>query len=236
MREVVSNVYLMEGLRVGNVYLLVSGDELTLVDTGLLSDVDQIVAQLREAGHTLSQLQAIVLTHAHGDHTGGAAALAHRCGAQVIAHRDEVPYIEQTRSLRPASLIGRVANWLSDRLVFRTPPCKVDRMVEDGDVIEALGGLKVVRTPGHTPGSLSLYQAERRILFCGDALFNADPMTGRPGLDFPIRMVSVDNGQARESVRKLSELPIDVLCCGHGEPILSEADEKMRALLGEGSD
>lgn len=103
-------------------------------------------------------------------------------------------------------------------------------------MIETPGGLRVVHTPGHMPISMCLYQPERRILFCGDALFNADPMTGRPGLDFPIRMVSVDNARARESVRKLSELPIDVLCCGHGEPILDGADEKMRALLGEGSD
>jgi len=235
VREIASDVWLFEGLRAGNVYLLGSGEGLTLVDTGLTSDVGQIVAQLEEGGFAPGHLQAIVLTHAHGDHAGGAAELARRSGADVIAHRDEVPYIEQTRSLRPGSLIGQVMNWLSSRLVFRTSPCEVDRAVEDGDVIEGLGGLEVVHTPGHTPGSMSLYQRERRILFCGDALFNADPMTGRPGLDFPIRVVSVDNAQARASVERLAELPIDVLCCGHGEPILEGANEKIEALLRSGS-
>jgi glyoxylase-like metal-dependent hydrolase (beta-lactamase superfamily II) len=109
--------------------------------------------------------------------------------------------------------------------------CEVHWAVEEGDIVEALGGLEVVHTPGHTPGAISLHQRERRILFCGDALFNADPMSGRPGLDFPIRLISVDNAQARESVQRLAELPIDVLCCGHGEPILDGANEKIRALL-----
>lgn len=231
MREVVSNVYLMEGLSASNVYLLTAEDELTLVDAGLSSDVDQIVGQLEEGGYALGQIRTLVLTHAHGDHVGGAAELARRSGAEIVAHRDEVPYIEQTKSLRPSSLVGRVMNWLSSRILFRTDACDVDRAVGEGDVLEALGGLEVVHTPGHTPGALSLYQRERRILFCGDALFNADPMTGGPGLDFPIRLISVDNAQARESVRKLAELPIDVLCCGHGEPIVDGANEKIRALL-----
>ena len=231
MREIVSNVYLMEGLSASNVYLLTARDELTLVDAGLSSDVDRIVGQLEEGGYALAQFRAIVLTHAHGDHVGGAADLARRSGAQIVAHRDEVPYIEQTQSLRPSSLVGRVMNWLSSRVLFRMDACEVDRAVEEGDVLEALGGLEVAHTPGHTPGAMSLYQRERRILFCGDALFNADPMSGRPGLDFPIRLISVDNAQARESVRKLAELPIDVLCCGHGEPILAGANEKIRALL-----
>ena len=76
-------------------------------------------------------------------------------------------------------------------------------------------------------------QAERRILFCGDALFNANPITGRPGLRLPIRLATLDNAQARDSVRKLSTMAVEVLCCGHGEPILDGAGEKMRALLRE---
>ena len=231
MREVVSDVYLMEGLQASNVYLLTAEDRLTLVDAGLSSDVDQIVAQLEKHGYALPQLRAIILTHAHGDHVGGAAELARRSGARTVADRDEVPYIEQGKALRPSSLVGRVMNWMSSRLIFRTSACEVDRAVEDGDVIEALGGLEVVHTPGHTPGAMSLYQRERRILFCGDTLFNANPMSGRPGLDFPMRLISVDNAHARESVRRLAELPIEVLCCGHGEPISEGANEKIRALL-----
>ena len=81
LRQVVSNVYSIEGLRGANVYLLVSDKGLTLVDSGLAADVERIAAQLLEAGYALSDLHSIVLTHAHGDHTGGAVELARRSGA-----------------------------------------------------------------------------------------------------------------------------------------------------------
>lgn len=230
MREIAEDVYLMEGLRGCNVYLLVSEDGLTSVDTGMTVDVDRIIAQMRGAGYAVPDLRRIVLTHAHGDHAGGAAALVRRSGAQVVAHRDEVPYIEQTKPLPVRSLIQRLLFGLGDRLVFRLAPCEVDRAVGDGDVVEALEGLRVVHAPGHTPGSMALHQPERRVLFCGDALFNAHPMTGRPGLRLPIPLVTVDTAEAVGSARKLSRLPVDVLCCGHGEPIVDAAGERMRAL------
>jgi glyoxylase-like metal-dependent hydrolase (beta-lactamase superfamily II) len=237
MRQVVSDVYLMEGLHGGNVYALASGaslvaDEgLTLVDSSVAGDVESIVAQLEEAGYALSRLRAIVLTHAHGDHVGGAVALARRSGAQVAAHRDEVPYIERRKPMPSSSIGQRLLNWLSDRVFFRLSPCPVDRPLEDGELIEALGGLQVVHTPGHTPGSICLYHPERQIVFCGDALFNANPMTGEPGLRFPISMVTIDRGRARDSVAKLSKLDVQVLCPGHGEPIVEGAGTEIKALL-----
>lgn len=233
MRQIVSDVYVMEGLRGGNVYLLVSGEKLALVDSGVVGDVDQIVSQLKEAGFALPQLQHIVLTHAHGDHTGGAAELARLSGAQVLAHRVEAPFIERTIPMPAASLIKRVMNWLSDHIMFRLSPCKVDLLLDDGQTIDAMGGIQVIHAPGHTPGSMCLYHPERRILFCGDALFNANPISRRPGLQLPMQLISWDNAQARHSVGTLSELAIDALYCGHGEPVLDEPAEKIRALLRE---
>jgi glyoxylase-like metal-dependent hydrolase (beta-lactamase superfamily II) len=231
MRQVVSDVYLMEGLHGANVYLLLSNEGLTLVDSGMAGDADPIVTQLQEAGYPLSQLRSIVLTHAHVDHVGSAAQLARRTGAQVLAHRADVPYIEHTQSMPAASPLRRLMNWLSTRLLFRASACQVDRPLEEGDTIEALGGMQVIHTPGHTPGSICLYQPERHILFCGDALFNANPLTGSPGLRLPLPSVTLDGAQARQSVAKLSALDIDVLCCGHGEAILSGAGDQIAALL-----
>jgi glyoxylase-like metal-dependent hydrolase (beta-lactamase superfamily II) len=235
MRQIVPGVYLIEGLRVtsANVYLLASGEELTLVDSGLPGAADQIAAQLQEKGYLLSNLQAIVLTHSHGGHTGGAAQLARRSGAQTMAHQDEVPYIEQTALLPFSSLLKRLSNWLGDRLLFKRAPCKVDRALQDGDVIETLGGLRVIHTPGHTPGSIALYQPERRILFCGDAFFNKNPLTGKKGLQLSIPLFTLDMAQMRESARKLAALPVEVLCFGHGELILEGAGDRLRVLLEE---
>lgn len=231
MRQVVANVYLFEGLRGANVYLLKGSAGLTLIDAGMRGDLDRIVAQLKQAGWDPSQVDTVVLTHAHGDHAGGAAALRRCCDAQVVSHRDEAPTIEQTKPLPATSWVGRLLNWLTHRLMFRVAPCSVDCRVKDGDVIEALGGLHVVHTPGHTPGSIALHQPERQILFCGDALFNANPMTGEGELQLPIRLFTFDDEQARRSVARLADLRIVVLCCGHGEPILDGAEERIRALL-----
>jgi glyoxylase-like metal-dependent hydrolase (beta-lactamase superfamily II) len=231
MRPVVPDVFLIEGLRGANVYLLVSGDRLTLVDSGMATDAEPIAAELQGAGYPPPELDSVLLTHAHGDHTGGAVALARLSGAQVVAHRDEVPYVEGSRSVPADSPIQRALNWLSDRVMFRGSRCPVDRAVEDGDVIDVIGGIRVIHTPGHTPGSMSLYQPERGILFCGDALFNANPMSGSPGLRLPIRLFTTDNAEARRSLAKLSSLGVEVLCCGHGDPIVEGAQERMRALL-----
>jgi glyoxylase-like metal-dependent hydrolase (beta-lactamase superfamily II) len=230
MRQIAPDVYMMEGIRRANVYLLTSREGVTLVDTGIAGDADRIVAQLEEGGYTLSDLRAIVLTHCHGDHTGSAAELAQRSGAQILAHRDDVPYIEQTKSLPDGPFLRRLLNWLSDQF-FKTAPCKVNRVLLDGDTIEALGGMHVFHLPGHTPGSIVLYQPGRRILFCGDVLFNANPLSGKEGLQLPPRVFSLDVAQAEESARKLADLPVDVLCSGHGDPILERAGEKIRGAV-----
>ena len=213
MRQVVPNVYMMERLSVGNVYLVVSSKGLLLVDSGLAGEADQIVAQMQEKGYALSDLRAIVLTHAHGDHAGNTAELVVRSGAHV----KERSYVEQNKSTTST-----------------TParPYKVDRTLHDGDVIEALGGrLGVIHSPGHTPGSICLYQPERRILFCGDVLINKGSIMGKKEVKFCIPLSNVDETQEWESVRKLSMLSVEVLCFGHGEPVIEGAGEHISALL-----
>ena len=99
MKHVISNVYLLKGVRGANVCLLVSDGKLTLVDSGLANDVDRIIAQMQIAGFELSVVTSIVLTHSQGDHIGGALDLAGYSGAKILAHRDEVPYPEQNKPL-----------------------------------------------------------------------------------------------------------------------------------------
>jgi glyoxylase-like metal-dependent hydrolase (beta-lactamase superfamily II) len=231
MRQILEDIYLMEGLRGCNVYLLISENGLTLVDSGLASDVTRIMMQIEKAGFHLERLQSIVLTHAHGDHIGSAAELVRRSGAQIIAHRDEVPFLEKSQTPSTGKASQSMLNWLGDHFVFRQSPLKVDRPVENGDVVAVMGGMQVIHTPGHTPGSKSLYHSERQLLFCGDAFFNMNPLTRKKGLRLPLRMVSLDNEQARDSAAKLTLLPVEVLCCGHGAPILQGAGVMMQSVL-----
>lgn len=232
MREIVQDVYLLEGLRSSNVYLLVSDGGLALVDTGLASDAERIVAQIEQGGYALAALRAILLTHAHGDHVGGTARLLHRVDAEVLAHRAEVPYIEGRERLPARSLMQKLSRWVSARMAGGGQGIEVTRGLESGEVLDILGGLKVLHTPGHTPGSVCFYQEEREILFCGDLLFNGHPLTGRGGLTYAPRIFSVDPGEAEKSAQSLFELAVQVLCVGHGEPVVEEVGAKVEALFG----
>lgn len=231
MKQIVQDVYLIEGLRTSNVYLLVSDTGLTLIDAGMAGDADQIAAQIQEGGYALSELATIIITHAHADHTGSVAALVRRSGAQVIAHQDEVPYIEGTENMPTSSVLQRTMRWLVDLLPGGGKALEVTRGLEDGEMLDALGGLLVIHTPGHTPGSICLYQEERGILLCGDLLFNGHPFTGRGGLQYAPKLFSVDPAKAERSAQKLADLRVNALCAGHGEPILREDGVKMEALL-----
>jgi glyoxylase-like metal-dependent hydrolase (beta-lactamase superfamily II) len=99
VKELVPDVHLIEGLRAAHAYLLVSYKGHLLLDTGTPGEADRIEREIQEGGFSLSDVKTIVLTHAHNDHVGSAAELARRCGAQVLAHEEEVPYIEQTAPL-----------------------------------------------------------------------------------------------------------------------------------------
>ena len=102
----------------------------------------------------------------------------------------------------------------------------VDRTVSDGDVIEALGGLQVIATPGHSPGHVSFWQPERKILFVGDGIMNA---FGLSGMRLPFTVSTPDMAENIRSVRKIAELDAKIVCFGHGEPITQDAAAKIRA-------
>jgi len=223
MKQIGAGIHQIEKAGGCNIYLLVDGGELTLVDTGMPGGAGQIEREIREGGFNIKDLKKIILTHAHVDHMGNAAELKKRSGAEVLAHRDEVPYIAGERMLPAGSFQGRMMNWMSDRLLLRGRHCRVDRALVDGDRIASLGGLYVIHTPGHTPGSICLYQKMLGILFSGDALINMNLLNGKEGLHLPIPMATVDMARARGSVRSLAETAVETMCFGHGPPILSKA-------------
>jgi len=101
--------------------------------------------------------------------------------------------------------------------------------VEEGDVIETeLWPLEVIWTPGHTEGGISLYAREQRILFSGDTVF-PDGYYGRTDGE------SGSLEQLLESLRRLTELSVDVILAGHGMPVLRGAEENIRQAYRDAS-
>jgi glyoxylase-like metal-dependent hydrolase (beta-lactamase superfamily II) len=99
----------------------------------------------------------------------------------------------------------------------------IDNVVRDGDVLPYVGGLRVIHTPGHTPGSMSLLLAQSRVLIAGDTIINNKDRLSRP---LPLR---ADRDESEQSLQKLAQLDFDVCCFGHGPPLYS-AKERVREL------
>jgi hydroxyacylglutathione hydrolase len=181
-----------------NAYLLTdpSTGEAVLVDApeGVWAQVEPI---LRKEGCRLS---ALWLTHGHWDHTQGAAEVARKSGAPVYAHRADQPLIETPEVMRALMIPGLVVE-----------PSKVDRWVDDGETVEALGEkVRVSHVPGHAPGSLMFYFPQAAAAFSGDALFRGNVgRTDLPGGDF---------GQLEKSIRtRIYVLPDETTVFpGHG--------------------
>ncbi|MCL1811320.1 MAG: MBL fold metallo-hydrolase [Methanomassiliicoccaceae archaeon] len=181
-----------------NIYLVV-GSRTALIDTGVSSESGRNIARIKDALKG-RDLDMIILTHFHADHTGGLIDMADEFGSEAFAGAGDAPYI----------MSGDPAYTLSD--MFGGPgPADVTELM-DGDVID-LGEhrLRVINTPGHTCGGICLYDEVTGALFSGDTVFGYG--VGRT--DFP-------SGSAREliaSLRKLSEMDVKMLYPGHMDAV-----------------
>jgi glyoxylase-like metal-dependent hydrolase (beta-lactamase superfamily II) len=101
------------------------------------------------------------------------------------------------------------------------PAVAVSKTVEEGDRVDVLGGMEVVSTPGHTRGQIAFWQASRRILIAGDTMMNL------PSLRLPFSAFTQNMHEAKRSIAKLAQLQPDVICFGHGEPMLNDSARRL---------
>ena len=155
-----------------NVYLIDGGDELALVDTGTGLDTDAILANVAALGHDPGRIRHLFLTHAHGDHAGGAAGLREQLGAAVYLADAERAALEAADEAALGLEIARRNGYYPED--YRLAACPVDHAVRDGERVRCGRlELQVLATPGHSAGSvcLVLEGASGRVLFAGDTVF-----------------------------------------------------------------
>lgn len=213
--QILPNIYLAGGFAYAqhaNFYVLHNDQGTIVVDAGtVVGDLDEAERQLGMWGVSLAKVDTLLLTHSHYDHMGCAAALRER-GAYVVAGPGDAEGIMLADSRTVPYAAG-----------FPLPPCKVDRVVEDRDVIESCGfRFEVIHAPGHTNGSV-IYRLEHTgkvIWFAGDVLFcrntGFQPELGWQGGE------EFDRPTYIKTLKRLSSMPVDCILAGHYLPYLRD--------------
>ncbi len=192
----------------------------TLLDVGLPWSATRVLNALAAIGSGPSDVARIMVTHAHNDHAGAAAALARRTGTSVSVHEEDAAYLRAGRS-SPASGIGRLVPRVL--LGFAAPP--VGAALVDGQLLPVAGGLRVLHTPGHSPGHLSFLHEPSKLLITGDAIFNVR------GPRWPVKAFCTDFQLNTRSAQVLADVDYTLAAFTHGPELRDRPREAIRAFL-----
>ena len=224
---VVPGIWWLHGTRGSNVFAIeLEDNRLALVDTGFAGSADAIIQELLHlpGDRTTSHL---LLTHAHADHTGAAAALRTHYALAVIAGAADTHEVDRHAVIDDA--IGRthpgrrLARTLRRRGRPPTAAIAVDRPIEGEQ--EILPGIRAIPVPGHTPGSYCYVDETRGVTFVGDLVIS------HPGtLARPMKLTNTDDAQFLASLATFAERAPAIGCPGHGDPVLNNFGDQLRAL------
>jgi hydroxyacylglutathione hydrolase len=184
------DIILVKGVGLSSNIYIIQGQ--LIVDTGTGELENNISTILTKMGLVKNNIETVVLTHSHFDHIGGVEEF--KATSKVMAHHNEHEEIKSLTDITPLSLT-------------------------EGDLVK--GGkyiFHVYHTPGHTSGSICLYEKKTHILLSGDTIF---PYGGFGRTDLP----TGNTNALLDSIKKLTKLPSDHLLPGHDDPIVEDASK-----------
>ncbi|QLC49015.1 MBL fold metallo-hydrolase [Methanolobus zinderi] len=200
--------HIITGLYDANSYLI---NKKVLVDTGM--NTKGLVEEINR-NTDMKDLELIILTHCHYDHTASAQEIAQMSGAKVAIHKDDAPLLKND-NISAAAMFG-----------YSAPSIDADMLLEEGDRIPVGEDeeLEVIHTPGHTPGGICLYEASTKSLFSGDTVF-PNGSIGRTDFQGGSR------SQLTESINKIMKLDVETLYPGHGEVTSNDVNRQIEFSL-----
>ena len=231
-----------------NCYLL-EDDPLTLIDAGPNSGkaLDSLQSQLGERGHSIDDLELVIVTHQHIDHLGLVEIIVEHSGADVaalgIAAKRLGDFEEDAEAEDAFAVELMIRNGIPEevtvalRSVSRSfrgwgSHVSVTRPLDDGERVEFRDrSLEALHRPGHSPSDTVFWDEERRILIAADHLLahiSSNPLISRPLDGSPQRTQALVT--YIESLRKTREMPAEIVLGGHGDPVVDHValiDERL---------
>lgn len=229
---------------IANFYLIEEAGKLVLVDAGTPKDWTLFAQAVASLGRRVEDLEAVLLTHAHSDHTGFAERARTTAAARVWVHgADE----QMARTGKTSPNEGSVTSYLFKGQFYKTfwvlarggaskiVPIRELSTFGDGEILDVPGRPRVLHAPGHTDGSAVLLMEDRGALFAGDVLCTHNPLTGRTGPQILPSGLNKDSAQAMRSLDNLAGAKADVVLSGHGDPWTGGLDEAIRLARAAGT-
>ena len=214
------NVSQYSGAYSPNVFAVVDSGEAVLIDAGLPDDgsVASRLDYLKAIGDP--RVGLIIVTHHHFDHVGGAHRLREGTGAVVAMHAEAERLLREALTRSPRKDDDEVERYIRQE----TTKISVDRYLAGGDAVK-VGRLtlRVVETPGHSAGHISVFLEEERVLFAGDNVLGLGTTAIPPPPDG-------DMAHYIESLKKMKALDATLICPGHG-PLVHQPERKIQELI-----
>lgn len=188
-------------------WILNCPEGVVLIDTGMGEEtIEKIEAELASVGKNWRDVDVILITHRHGDHTGNLKRVKELTNAPVKAHRNEVDDIENQTDV------------------------KLDGL-EQGEVLTYCGGIEVIHVPGHTAGNCCYYLPGKKIMIAGDTVFGDEEANIVP----PPKRYCLDVEEATREIDRLLNYDFNVLLYTHGKDVMESAKEKVKDLVNKHS-
>lgn len=215
----------MKALNIGGLspVLVSDGQDLVLIDTSIPGNTEQLLQVIRDTGFDPAHITHLILTHQDIDHMGCARDLkARHPGILVMAHALEAPYIEGRQT---AIKMAKLPEGHEIRRAYEKRTLPIDRLLHDAELLPLCGGIRVIHTPGHTPGHVCLLIESLRALVAGDALRVDNGQLLGPHPEHTQHM-----DEAKRSLSALRDQRIDQIVAFHGGPFVGDVCAALAAI------
>ncbi|MEU6586370.1 MBL fold metallo-hydrolase [Nocardia sp. NPDC046763] len=239
IEQVSDSVHMVSGTNV-NWALVSDGSGVTVIDAGYPADAAAVVESVRQIGHTVGDIAAVLVTHAHLDHIGAIPTLVEQAGVAVYTGEHEVAHAkrEYLQQITAAQMLRQLTTPGGARWVTQTARAVIGHIgmrvptaqAADQTVLAALpGGFVAISTPGHTDGHTAYFMPSEGVLFSGDALVTGHPLLPRTGPQLLPKVFNHNQTGTKTSVHALAIEEAHVLVPGHGTAV----HEHLPTLIGE---